>query len=290
MQNSATTQRIVPWRILLGEVFLFSLTLGLGLIAGLRVNEFSEKEIISLPQVSLGQFILQFILAVSVLFFILFIIKQRKKKKIVYKSLFVLTVWWGGTLTLNLWLSSLPAMVLMGLLVFWWHKQPLVLNHNICLILGLVGAGVILGLTLDPYAIVWLLVLFSIYDFIAVYKTKHMVKMAREMIEHKAILALIIPQKISDFGAQLEKVRTDSQAVKREFLILGGGDVVFPMIFCISLLPQGINNSLIVAVFSLIGLLASFWLFIRQENRKPIPALPPIALSSLIGFLITLII
>ncbi len=290
MQKSATIQKIVPWRILLGEVLLFSFTLGFGLFAGLRVNDFAEQRIIFLPQFSFWQFIFQFILAVAFLFFILFIIKQKKKKRVIYKSLFILAVWWGGAITLNLWLNSLLALILMGLLVFWWYKQPLVLNHNICLILGLVGTGSILGLSLDPWTIVLLLVIFSIYDFIAVYKTKHMVKMAREMIEHKAVLALIIPQRISGLGKQLESVKNDSQAVKREFLILGGGDVVFPMIFCVSLIPQGITDSLIVAVFALLGLLASFWIFIRQENRKPIPALPPIALFSLIGFLITLII
>ncbi len=274
----------------MGEVLLFSFTLGLGLVAGLKINDFAANKIISLPQFSFWQFIFQFILAVAFILFILFIIKQKKKKRIIYKSLFIIAVWWGGTITLNLWLNPLLALILMGLLVFWWHKQPLVLNHNICLILGLAGTGAVLGLSLDPYSVVLLLIVFSIYDFIAVYKTKHMVKMAREMIEHKAVLALIIPQRISGLGKQLENVRNDSQAVKREFLILGGGDVVFPLIFCVSLIPQGIINSLIVAVFALLGLLASFWIFIKQENRKPIPALPPIALFSLIGFLITLIV
>ncbi len=290
MQKSATIQKIVPWRILLGEVLLFSFTLGLGLVAGLRVNDFAEQKIISLPQFSFWQFIFQFILAVSFILFVLFIIKQKKKKRIVYKSIFVLAVWWGGSITLNIWLNPLLALILMGLLVFWWHRQPLVLNHNICLILGLVGTGSVLGLSLDPWAIALLLIVFSIYDFIAVYKTKHMVKMAREMIEHKAVLAFIIPQRISGLGKQLENVKNDSHVAKRQFLILGGGDVIFPMIFCVSLIPQGIADSLIVAVFALLGLLASFWIFISQEDRKPIPALPPIALFSLIGFLITLII
>ena len=58
----------------------------------------------------------------------------------------------------------------------------------------------------------------------------------------------------------------------------------------IILIPEGILNSLIVAMFSLIGLLVSFLIFISQKMRKPIPALPPIALFSIIGFLVTLII
>lgn len=290
MQKSGTEQKIISREILLGEVLLFLFTLSLGLAAGLRANDLAEKAIILLPQFSFWDFVLQFSLAVLFILFVLFVIKQRRKKRIVYKSLFILAVWWGGVIILNLWLRPLWALTLMSLLVFWWHKRPLVLNHNICLILGLAGAGAVLGLSLEPLTVILLLVLFSIYDVIAVYKTKHMIKMAREMLEHQAILAFIVPQKISGLGEQLEKVKIDSQNIERRFLILGGGDVVFPMILCVSLIPQGIAEALIVAVFSLIGLLASFWLFTRQKIRRPIPALPPIALFSIIGFLITLII
>ena len=70
-------------------------------------------------------------------------------------------------------------------------------------------------------------------------------------------------------------------------MILGGGDIVFPLILCVSLTPQGVLKPLIVAFFAALGLGLSFYLFTSQKTRKPIPALPPIALFSIIGFLIT---
>lgn len=98
-------------------------------------------------------------------------------------------------------------------------------------------------------------------------------------------MGLIIPQKISDFLENPKEVK-----LKEKFVILGGGDVIFPLIFSVSMLSQGIISVLIVAFFSLLGLVASFAIFILQKKRQPIPALPPIALLSIIGYIITLLI
>jgi presenilin-like A22 family membrane protease len=70
---------------------------------------------------------------------------------------------------------------------------------------------------------------------------------------------------------------------------LGGGDIVFPLLFSISALQNGIIQSAIIAFFALLGLLVSFWFFLQQKERRAIPALPPIALFSIIGYLVTLL-
>jgi len=193
-----------------------------------------------------------------------------------------LATFWGGALLLSVWMSDLLALILIGILIFWWLKKPSILIQDLCLILGIAGVGSILGLSLAPQIVVLLLVTFSIYDFIAVYKTKHMVKMAKEMIESKAILALVVPPNILGLRASLEEIKPGGK-----FLILGGGDIIFPLLLCVSLVPQGILSPLIVAIFSLIGLFTGFYFFISQKVRQPIPALPPIAVFSIIGFLIT---
>ena len=50
---------------------------------------------------------------------------------------------------------------------------------------------------------------------------------------------------------------------------------------------MGFLNLYMVAFFSLLGLLASFWIFFQQKERRAIPALPPIALFSILGYLIS---
>ena len=274
-----------PWKVFAFEAFLFSLTLALGIIASLKLNRILEVQEVSLPAISFWHFLLYFILATSFILLISFFGKFKKGKGILFKGIFILVVFWGGAFLLSLWISAIFALFLMGILIFWWLKKPTILVHNLCIIFGIAGIGSILGLRLEPLIVVALLIILSIYDFIAVNITKHMIKMAKEMIEMGAILALVVPPKISDFKENLKEVKPGGK-----FLILGGGDIAFPLLLCASLVPEGILNSLTVALFALFGLFFSFWLFTSQKIRKPIPALPPIALFSIIGFLITLII
>ena len=273
-----------PWRVFFLEAFLLSLTLGLGIAGALRINAIFKIQEITIPQISFWRFILYFLFFTLFILFIVRFIKFKKEKGIIFKVLFILAVFLGGLLLLEAWLPEPIPLIIILLLIFWWWKSPLVLNQDFCMILGIAGVGSLLGLQLTPEIVIALLIIFSIYDFIAVYKTKHMVKMAKEMIESGAILALVIPPNISGFKARLAEIKLGGK-----FLILGGGDIVFPLLFATSLVSQGILNSLVVAIFSLIGLFAGFYFFIHQKMRQPIPALPPIAFFSIIGFLITLI-
>ncbi len=271
-----------PWRIFAIEAFLFSLTLLLGIATAFRINEILKFQKFIIPQISFWKFIVCFLLATLLIFLISYFLKFKKGKGIFFKGIFILATFWGGTLLLTWWMPDLLGLILMIILVSWWLKKPSILNQDICIILGIAGMGSILGLSLTPLIVILLLAIFSIYDFIAVYKTKHMVKIAKEMIESKAILALVVPPNILGLRESLERIKPGGK-----FLILGGGDIVFPLLLCTSLIPFGILNSLIIAVFALIGLLVGFLFFLSQKVRQPIPALPPIALFGILGYLIT---
>lgn len=270
------------WRIFTIEAFLFSLTLSLGIVTAFGLNEIFVTQKIEIPQISFWKFILNFLLATLFILLIVRLVKFKKGKELFFKTLFILAAFSGGLLCLETWIEEPLPLIIVAILIFWWLRFPSILNQDILMILGIAGVGSILGLSLSPEIIIVILIIFSIYDWISVYKTKHMVKMAREMIESRAILALIIPPSLFGFRESLEKIESGGK-----FLILGGGDVIFPLLFCVSLIPTGISNSIIVALFALFGLFVSFWFFISQKVRQPIPALPPIALFSIIGYLIT---
>jgi len=271
-----------PWRIFAIEAFLFCLTLGLGIAAAFKINKILEIRKIAPPEISFWQFVSYFLLATLIILLIFRFLKFQKQKRLIFKTLFLLATFLGGLLFLEPWLSEPVSLILIIFLNFWWWKAPSVLNQDILMILGMAGVGGILGLSLNPEIVAGLLIIFSVYDFIAVYKTKHMVKIAKEMIEQKAILALVIPPNVSGLRASLGEIKPGGK-----FLILGGGDIVFPLLFSVSLIPSGIFNSLIIAIFSLIGLFIGFYFFSKQKVRQPIPALPPIALFSIMGYLIT---
>jgi len=291
-----------PWKIFFWEAFLFSLTMIFGIFTGLRLGGFfAIKEVLppieisppspnfpdvrlpsAEPSFSLIQFLIYFLISIVFILFVIFIIKSKRIKKIIFEIIFILATGMGGLLALGVWYWSIITLVFIVLLIFIWLNTKSIFVHNLLLILGIIGMGSAVGLRMEPWTGVIILVIFSVYDYIAVYQTKHMIKMAKEMAEQGSILALIIPQKLSDFKASLTEVKPGGN-----FLILGGGDIAFPLLFSVAQIPQGIINSIIVAVFSLIGLFAGFLIFIKQKERRPIPALPPIALFSIIGFLIT---
>lgn len=109
-----------------------------------------------------------------------------------------------------------------------------------------------------------------------------MVAMAKEMIEKKVIFGFIIPKELKYFKDGLDKVKPASN-----FMILGGGDVIFPSLLAISVIPQGFLQALIIIVFSLAGLFLTYWIF--SKEKESLPALPPIAFCSILGYLITLL-
>jgi presenilin-like A22 family membrane protease len=277
-----------PKRVLFWEAFLFILILVLGAISSLRASKFlkiKESQKVSLEPLSFLKLTLSILLAALAIFLIIKFVKFRPGKEIFFRTIFILAMGFGGLVFFEIWFGEPSALILISILVIFWLKQQSILLHNLLLIIGIIGAGSFLGLGLDPLVVIVLLIIFSIYDIIAVYKTKHMIKMAKEFIEAKAIPGLILPQKISEVSAPLKDVKMGGR-----FLVLGSGDIIFPLLLVSSLVPEGIKKSFLVAIFATIGLLTSIGIFLFQKTRKPIPALPPIALFSIIGYLLTLII
>ena len=273
-----------PAKILFWEAFLFILTMVLGVFTSWKITQIPEIEIEKIPfkPASFWEFLVSFAILLSIILLAIKYLKFRSGKEILFKVFFILPVFLGGMVFWSLWLGDIPALISILILVIFWFKKPNVLVHNFLLISGMIGIGSIFGLRLDPLFVIFLLIIFSIYDIIAVYKTKHMIRMAKEFIEAGAIPGIILPQKISEFQASLKDVKIGGR-----FLILGSGDIVFPLLLVSSLVPFGVLKSFIVAIFATIGVLVSIWVFVSQKTRKPIPALPPIALFSIIGYLIT---
>lgn len=271
------------WKVFLIEGILFFITSALAVFGAYKLNRLALAEKIYLPKTSWQDFLMSFLF---ITFFVLVFVVYKKAgeiKKIIYKILFIVAALWGGTIILNLFLPVLEAVLIMGFLIALWLKLSSVWAHDILMILGLAGVTAFFGLGFTPAIVIAILLGFSVYDFIAVYKTKHMVLMVKDMIENKAVLGFIIPKKIKYFKESLSKLKPGS-----DFMVLDGGDIVFPGLLAVSIIPSGLFKALVIVLFSSAGCLFAYWLFAKQENTNPMPALPPIALFSIIGYLSTL--
>ena len=264
------------------EAFLFYLTLSLGILCAKNLERILEIQKIEIPSFSSLEFILCFFLATLFAFLIFRFLRERATKGKIYKILFLSVSFFSSLIFFESFLPEPIPLILVFLLIFWWMKKPIVLNQNLLIIFSLAGIGASLGLSLKPESVILILIILSIYDFIAVYKTNHMVKIAKDMIEAGTILGLVFPFEPLGFLKSTKEIKPG----EGKFLVLGGGDVAFPLIFSVSLLKFGILKSFFVALFSLFGLFSNFLFFLLQRKREGIPALPLISLFSILGYLL----
>ncbi|MBN1390596.1 MAG: hypothetical protein JXA22_08145 [Candidatus Thermoplasmatota archaeon] len=162
----------------------------------------------------------------------------------------------------------------------------------------LMGAGVIaiMGISFPILFIMLLLVLLAVYDFISVYKTKHMIALADSVVEAKMPILLVFPMKWS-YRYEDETNLMDPKR-KRESLFMGLGDVIIPGIFILSIAtfldPVGgirlfdlFYPPVAVAFFALAGMLVGWGsLMFFVLKGKAHAGLPPINSGTILGFII----
>ena len=149
--------------------------------------------------------------AVLALFFIFFSRYQRAVR-FSFKLFLVLIVFSGTSMVASSVLGPLWDIWATFLVVAVFLLIKNVLVHNIGMILGIAGIGSLLGLAISPGTAVIIMIVLSLYDIIAVYATKHMIKMAKAMMESGAIFGFIIPSQMSGFFHTNRKLESGLEA------------------------------------------------------------------------------
>jgi presenilin-like A22 family membrane protease len=101
-----------------------------------------------------------------------------------------------------------------------------------------VGVGVtsIVGISFAPGPIILLMVILAVYDAISVYKTKHMIDLADNVMEFNLPVLLVVPKK-KNYSFKKEKGLKEQldSGRERDALFIGLGDIIFPSAFAVSL-------------------------------------------------------
>ena len=224
------------------------------------------------------------ILVIFVLFLIFIVRRFKLVSSVFFKVFLTVVVFAGAQAMFALWFSPLiSAFIAVLLLVLFWFFNNVFLQ-DLMMILTFAGVGAVLGISLAPGTVILILVILSFYDIIAVYKTKHMVELAEAMIQSRAIFGFVVPASFGGFKARMTRVSPGGQ-----FMILGSGDVILPRLLSASLVRTSLSQSVIVAFFSALGLFLMHLIFTNQKIRRPMAALPPIALASIIGYLVAIL-
>lgn len=264
-----------------GQIIGFSIIQILGLLTGLRffsLPEFRQK--IVKPSMSIWEFLLAFMAAVL---FVVIFLKIFKKREAPFKLLFYFLIFTTGSLVFLIWFGQpIISFLLVITSIILFRFFPNVLLQDILIVICLTGAGALLGSSLLPSQMIIILLVLAVYDLIMVFGTGQMVKMFKEMLAKKFILALIIPESFKGWKTKISEID-----LGKGFAFLGTGDLALPMAFAISVLRISLLSSIFILLGALIGLIV-LSLFFLQE-RKPLPALPPIITGALLGYLISLI-
>ncbi len=278
----------LTWRHFLNFSFIFELfcyALTMFLAIGVALNLGQLVPAMSVQTRANGWAAWEFIITFLLASLILFLILKYIKKSWLVKVLFYLAILEGLWLFGQAYFVYPYNLVWLAILLLYWLIYKNVLIHNILIIFSLAAIAVIFGFNISPSAAIFILLFLAVYDYWAVYKTKHMVTMFHGLAESKVYFTIIIPQKYHGLFLKLKTVSPET-----EFMFLGTGDLAIPAIFVVSCLQISLLTSLITGLGAILGFIFLYIIFITQKERHPTPGLPPIVLGTLLGFLLAQIV
>lgn len=147
------------------------------------------------------------------------------------------------------------------------------------------GISSLWGLIIGVWASVGFLAVFAVYDYIAVYRTKHMVSLARVAMDDKLPLLFVFP---GEKGVKMKDLNLSESGQKgeRKVLLLGFGDMVFPGIMVVSSAVYGRPDIFPFMLFPMVGALIGMAVLLFTKVSKPAPGLPMINSGAIAGFVL----
>lgn len=245
---------------------------------------------------------LSIVFAFALAFALIFILMKYKWKRVIQLwFFFVITLALGITFSSFLQYTTLTNISIIALAIaiplsFFKVFKPNPYIHNLTELLIYPGIAAVFIPILTPISVIGLLILISIYDMWAVWKSGIMQKMAKfQMNELKIFGGFLIPSASKKVKAQIAKIKQKyknkkmpakikNKKFKVKLAILGGGDVIFPIITAgVFMRAYDLTSALFIIGGALVGL-SSIFLFSKKD--KSYPAMPYITVGIFLGMLI----
>jgi len=246
---------------------------------GLETPEVSEPREYNQMFISI---IISFVIAISLLFLL-----TKFKSEFILKLWFFIVVIIALVISFQVITSSvhiekiifkipiIATLVALPLAFLKVYKGNLIV-HNITELMIYPGIASVFVPILNIWTIIALLVVISAYDIWAVWHSGIMQKMAKYQIRKLKVFAgFFVPyisKKVRMRIRRMKKSELKKKGVRANVAILGGGDVIFPIIAAgVMLKTLGIVPALLVILGAVAGL--SYLLFLA-EKKKFYPAMP----------------
>ncbi|MCK4714544.1 MAG: hypothetical protein KAT35_03140 [Candidatus Aenigmarchaeota archaeon] len=211
-----------------------------------------------------------------------------------WKVMYFMAIWLASSITLGVFIGSSLAIIIAAALAVLELFRTNVFIHNATEVLIYPGIAILFAPLFNIYWAAALLIAISVYDMFTVWKSGHMVTLAKFQMSSKAFAGFVIPYSTGK-GARKIKSKIPKGVKDRggaRTAILGGGDIAFPLVFAgvamdwliktasLSKFPALLEAS-VIPVFAAIALLI---LFLRAEKDKFYPAMPFVTAGCFIGF------
>lgn len=227
---------------------------------------------------------------------VLVLIKYRQHK--IWKVWFLLSVIIALIISVNSWMFRffgttgisqsylyLSTVVLCCLLGYYKVFRHNIIVHNFTEIFIYGGLAALLVPILNIISMTVVLLIVAVYDMYAVWKSKHMITMAKFQTEEKVFAGLCIPYSTKQLeqGTLQPHKQLHKTEQKVSTAILGGGDVAFPLLFA-GVVMKATGSYLAPALVVICTTISLTLLFYYGEKGKFYPAIPFVATGCFVGY------
>ena len=276
------------------------------------VVSWKESPYVERPQINQTTSFLYVLIGI-ILGTLLLLLLIKLKAVVMWKLWYFLAVLLSMGISLAAFFSTLWATLLALVLSLLKTMKPNVLVHNLTEPLVYAGIAALLVPVFNIPSAIILLLLISIYDYLAVNKIKHMITLAEFQTSQNNFAGLMIPYKNNNLIFATKPSNKISSTAKPNPIkahktlklsegegsphksstnyntaILGGGDIALPMIFIGTVMKE--YNMTAALIVTISATLALAYLLYTSEKKKYYPAMPFLTIGCLLGYIISVLV
>jgi len=187
-----------------------------------------------------------------------------------WKFWFFMSVWFALIISFSVFFNQLIALITALIITIFKVFKHNIIIHNLSELFIYGGLAAIFAQSLSIFSVSILLILISVYDMIAVWQTKHMIKLAKFQTKLNLFAGFLLPYK------EKKQVKT---------AILGGGDIGFPLLFASVIFKSIGFKALIIPLTTSLLLFGLFW---YGDKNKFYPAMPFLSVGCFLGYFLAI--
>ena len=288
-------------------VQFFGLLLATQVFSGATYQEISNAQVISSPASVL--FYIIYLVIASVILLFVFKIYKGTKLFLIFEGAVVLLASFvvfsvivsvlagyaqSSALESNSTLSFVAALIPAAALVVAKNRIPRL--RNATAIIASVGVGIALGISFDfKFALIFMALL-GVYDFVAVFITKHMIALGNMAMQNNLSFLIMVRETkavpmsylsaserhayaknrppLKKQGGIIDRLTRENMALVPAMTALGTGDLAVPLMLAVAAYKVQLSFvlSFVVILGALLGLLLN--MLVLRRYRKALPAIP----------------